>query len=48
VTAAIEGLTYLVASGIREVELLSDSRHVVGGMSSTALRRLQGLGAPGR
>ena len=33
-TAAIEGLTYLVASGIREVELLSDSRYVVG-MSST-------------
>jgi ribonuclease HI len=36
VIAAIEGLTYLVDSGIREVELLSDSRHVVGGMSSTA------------
>jgi ribonuclease HI len=35
VTAAIEGLTCLVASGVREVELLSDSRHVVGGMSST-------------
>jgi ribonuclease HI len=35
VTAAIEGLTYLVASGVREVELLSDSRYVVGGMSST-------------
>jgi ribonuclease HI len=35
VTAAIEGLTYLVTSGIRKVELLSDSRHVVGGMSST-------------
>jgi ribonuclease HI len=34
-TAAIEGLTYLVASGAREVEVLSDSRHVVGGMSST-------------
>jgi ribonuclease HI len=34
-TAAIEGLTYLVASGVREVELISDSRHVVGGMSST-------------
>jgi ribonuclease HI len=34
-TAAIEGLTYLVASGVREVELLSDSRYVVGGMSST-------------
>jgi ribonuclease HI len=34
-TAAIEGLTYLVASGGREVEVLSDSRHVVGGMSST-------------
>jgi ribonuclease HI len=26
VTAAIEGLTYLVASGIRKVELLSDSK----------------------
>ena len=35
VTAAIEGLVYLVASGVREVELLSDSRYVVGGMSST-------------
>ena len=35
VIAAIEGLTYLVASGVREVELLSDSRYVVGGMSST-------------
>jgi ribonuclease HI len=34
-TAAIEGLTYLVASGVREVELLSDSRYVVGGVSST-------------
>ena len=34
-TAAIEGLSYLVASGVRDVELLSDSRHVVGGMSST-------------
>jgi ribonuclease HI len=34
-TAAIEGLTYLVACGVREVELLSDSRYVVGGMSST-------------
>jgi ribonuclease HI len=34
-TAPIEGLTYLVASGVREVELLSDSRYVVGGMSST-------------
>ena len=33
--AAIEGLTHLVASGVREVELLSDSRHVVGGMSAT-------------
>jgi ribonuclease HI len=35
VIAAIEGLTHLVASGVREVELLSDSRHVVGGMSAT-------------
>jgi ribonuclease HI len=34
-TAAIEGLTYLVASRVREVELLSDSRYIVGGMSST-------------
>ena len=33
--AAIEGLNYLVASGVREVEVLSDSRYVVGGMSST-------------
>jgi ribonuclease HI len=33
--AAIEGLTYLVACGVREVELLSDSRYIVGGMSST-------------
>jgi ribonuclease HI len=38
-TAAIEGLTYLVASGVREVELLSDSRYVVGGMSSTGAGR---------
>jgi ribonuclease HI len=34
VTAAIEGLSYLVASGIREVELVSDSRYLVDGMSS--------------
>jgi ribonuclease HI len=27
VIAAIEGLTHLVASDVREVELLSDSRH---------------------
>jgi ribonuclease HI len=33
-TAAIEGLAYLVASGVREVELVSDSRYLVGGMSS--------------
>lgn len=33
-TAAIEGLAYLVASGVREVELLSDSRYLVRGMSS--------------
>jgi RNase H len=32
-TAAIEGLAYLVASGVREVELFSDSRYLVGGMS---------------
>lgn len=34
VTAAVEGLAYLVASGIREVELVSDSRYLVDGMSS--------------
>ena len=33
-TAAIEGLAYLVASGVREVELLSDSMYLVGGMSA--------------
>jgi ribonuclease HI len=44
-TAAIEGLTYLVASGVREVELLSDSRYVVGGMSSTGCTGCTGLGA---
>jgi ribonuclease HI len=33
-TAAIEGLTYLVACGVREVELVADSRYLVGGMSS--------------
>lgn len=33
-TAAIEGLGYLVASGVREVELVSDSRYLVCGMSS--------------
>ena len=32
--AAIEGLTYLVEWRVREVELLSDSKHVVEGMSS--------------
>lgn len=32
--AAIEGLTYVVESGVREVELLSDSKHVVEGMRS--------------
>ena len=35
VIAAIEGLTRLVASDVRKVELLSYSRHVVGGMSAT-------------
>ena len=35
-TAAIEGLTHLVASGVRKVELLSDSRYVAGGMSAKA------------
>lgn len=34
-TAAIKGLTYVLEQGIREVELISDSRHMVGGMSST-------------
>jgi ribonuclease HI len=34
VTAAVEGLAYLVASGIPEIELVSDSRYVVDGMSS--------------
>jgi ribonuclease HI len=33
-TAAIEGLAHLVASGVREVELVSDSRYLVQGMSS--------------
>jgi ribonuclease HI len=33
--AAIEGLSSLVECGVREVEVLSDSRYVVGGMSST-------------
>jgi ribonuclease HI len=42
VTAAIEGLVYLVASGVREVELLSDSRYVVGGMSSTGCKGCTG------
>lgn len=32
--AAIEGLTYVVESEVREVELLSDSKHVVEGMRS--------------
>jgi ribonuclease HI len=32
--AAIEGLGYLVASGVREVELVSDSPYLVPGMSS--------------
>jgi len=44
VTAAIEGLTYLVASGVREVELLSDSRHVIDGMSSNGCDGLHRLG----
>jgi ribonuclease HI len=34
-TAAIKGLTYLLEQGIGEVELVSDSRHMVGGMSAT-------------
>jgi ribonuclease HI len=46
VTAAIEGLTYLVGSGIREVELLSDSRRVVGGMSSTGCTGCKGWAHP--
>lgn len=46
VTAAIEGLTFLVASRIREVELLSDSRHVVGGMSSTGCKGCKGWAHP--
>lgn len=46
VTAAIEGLTYLVASGIREVELLSDSRYVVGGMSATGCKGCTGWAHP--
>ena len=33
-TAAIEGLAHLVASGVREVTLLSDSKYLVEGMSS--------------
>jgi ribonuclease HI len=33
-TAAIEGLAHLVASGVREVTLLSDSNYLVEGMSS--------------
>jgi ribonuclease HI len=33
VTAAIAGLSYVVAFGIREVELVSDSRYLVDGMS---------------
>ena len=37
-TAAIEGLTYLLAQGIGEVEVVSDSRHMVGGMSSTGCK----------
>lgn len=35
-TAAIEGLAYLVASDLREVELVSDSRYLVRGMSSNS------------
>jgi ribonuclease HI len=42
VIAAIKGLTHLVASGVREVELLSDSRHVVGGMSATGCKGCTG------
>jgi ribonuclease HI len=34
VTAAIAGLAYVVAFGIHEVELISDSRYLVDGMSS--------------
>ncbi|HXD71193.1 MAG TPA: RNase H family protein [Gaiellales bacterium] len=33
VTAAIAGLSYVVAFGVREVELVSDSRYLVDGMS---------------
>jgi ribonuclease HI len=32
--AAIEGVAYVVTSGVSEVELLSDSRYVIGGLSS--------------
>ena len=32
-TAAIEGLAHLVASGVREVTLLSDSKYLVEGMT---------------
>jgi ribonuclease HI len=34
VTAATEGLAYLVASGVREVQVVSDSKYLVNGMSS--------------
>jgi ribonuclease HI len=33
-TAAIEGLTHLVASGVHTVEVCPDSRYLVGGMSA--------------
>jgi ribonuclease HI len=48
VTAAIEGLTYLVASGIREVELLFRQPTRRRWDELHRLHRLQGLGAPGR
>jgi ribonuclease HI len=46
--AAIEGLTHLVAAGIREVDLRSDSRHVVGGMSSSGCKGCTGWAHPAR
>ena len=42
VTAAIEGLSHLIASGIREAEVLSDSRYLVGGMSATGCKGCKG------
>jgi ribonuclease HI len=41
-TAAIKGLSYLLEQGIREVELISDSRYMVGGMSSTGCKNCTG------